>query len=188
MSQSTRWNVDFAQFAFRIRAVTLTKSNNVYDNKSISYRYRNNRQTGHEVLKAIQRVADWWAPYFSGKSSEEGDEFETRFGDIHVTRHKLIEVIPDKKIVWLTLYSKLTFLENPEEWTNTKGIFDITEKDGKTQLRLTHQGLTPEVECFENCTKGWTWFVTESLLPLIESGKGNPGFIPGTEPSPDSRG
>ncbi|WP_425476370.1 hypothetical protein [Paraflavitalea speifideaquila] len=50
-------------------------------------------------------------------------------------------------------------------------IFDITEKGGKTQLVFTHEGLTPEVECYDSCAPAWTQYLQNKLLPLINSGK-----------------
>src|SRR5438034_459499 len=60
------------------------------------------------------------------------------------------------------------------EWTGTKIIFDISEKDNKTQLVLTHQGLVPEYECFDICKNAWTTYIQNSLRSLITTGKGMP--------------
>jgi len=48
------------------------------------------------------------------------------------------------------------FTEDKNEWVGTKIIFDISEQDNKTQLRFTHQGLTPAYECYEICRGAWT--------------------------------
>jgi len=89
-------------------------------------------------------------------------------------RKKLVEVIPDKKVVWLVMKSELNFLEDKNEWTGTKNIFEITEKDGKTQIHFTHRGLVPEVECYKDCSVGWKRYITGSLLHLLTKGKGKP--------------
>ena len=131
-------------------------------------------QTPNEVFKAVNNVRGWWSEELEGNSENLDDEFTYRHGDIHYSKHKLIEVIPDEKVVWLTLDSKLTFVEKQNEWNNTKVIFEISKQNDKTRLHIIHEGLVPDFQCFENCTKGWTYYLENSLLPLITTGKGNP--------------
>ena len=71
-------------------------------------------------------------------------------------------------VVWLITESVLSFIDNRDEWIGTKVIFDISKKDGKTQLTFTHEGLTPEIECYDSCAPAWTQYVQNKLLPLIE--------------------
>jgi hypothetical protein len=40
---------------------------------------------------------------------------------------------------------------------------------------MTHDGLTPNVSCYNDCKKGWTYYVTESLQKLLTKGTGLPG-------------
>jgi hypothetical protein len=135
-------------------------------------------QTPEEVFNAIRNVRGWWTGYYSeeiqGNTEELNDEFSFHAGDgAHYSRQKLIEVIPNKKVVWLVTDSKLDFLEKKNEWTGTKVIFDISKKDNKTQLVFTHEGLTPEIECYNSCAPAWSQYLHNKLLPLITSGKGN---------------
>ncbi len=46
-------------------------------------------------------------------------------------------------------------------------IFDIAKNGAKTEVRFTHQGLTPEVECFKSCLRDWGWYINVSLRKLI---------------------
>ncbi|AYD48887.1 hypothetical protein D6B99_15490 [Arachidicoccus soli] len=57
---------------------------------------------------------------------------------------------------------------------DTRIEFDISEKDGKTQLRFTHRGLTPAYECYDVCFDAWTDYINGSLQDLITTGKGHP--------------
>ncbi len=134
-------------------------------------------QTASEVFNAINNVRGWWSETLEGSSEKLHDEFSYRHGDFHYSKHKLIEIVPNEKVVWLTLDSKLTFVKDQNEWNGTKMIFEISKQDEKTKLVITHLGLVPEFECFDACSKGWTYYLQNSLLPLITVGKGNPDRI-----------
>lgn len=74
--------------------------------------------------------------------------------------------------------SGLTFLEDRQEWNGTKIIFEMIPHDGKTEIKLTHQGLTQQIECYNACSPAWIQYMRFSLLPLINEGIGHPGFPP----------
>jgi uncharacterized protein YndB with AHSA1/START domain len=133
-------------------------------------------QTPEEVFTAITNARAWWSGYYSeelvGNTEKLHDEFSFRAGpDVHYSKQKLVEVVPNKKIVWLVTESNLSFLEQTDEWTGTKVIFEIAKKGEKTQLTFIHQGLTSEVECYDACAPAWTQYVQNKLLPLIETSK-----------------
>ena len=101
------------------------------------------------------------------------DEFSVRFDAMHFSKQRLVEVMPDKKIVWLVTDSKLSWLTNKTEWTNTKVSFEISNHNNKTQIHFTHIGLVPEVECYNDCVNGWNQYIG-SLFKLLTEGKGQP--------------
>ena len=131
-------------------------------------------QSPGEVFNAINNVRGWWSEELEGSSEKLHDEFSYRHGTFHYSRHKLIEVEQDKKVVWLTTDSKLTFVAEQQEWNGTTMIFEISTLEDKTQLVITHNGLLPSLQCYEGCSKGWTHYLQNSLLPLITAGVGKP--------------
>jgi hypothetical protein len=132
--------------------------------------------TVKEVFKNINSVTKWWTDDLEGNSQKLNDEFTVQFGDVHVSKQKLIEVVPDKKVVWLVTDSKLNFIKDQQEWTNTKISFELSQHDNKTQVNFTHIGLVPQVECYNSCAKGWDYFIKGSLFKLLTEGKGTPGL------------
>jgi hypothetical protein len=131
-------------------------------------------QTPKQAFDAINNVRAWWSGEIEGHTSKLGDEFTYRYKDIHYSRQKLIEVVSDKKVVWLVLDSHLNFAQDKAEWNGTKVVFEITKQGNKTEVRFTHQGLVPQIECFENCSSAWGYYINGSLWSLIATGKGHP--------------
>lgn len=129
-------------------------------------------QSPEHVFNAVRDVRSWWSGLysesFSGETRELNDEFSFRAGEgAHYSKQKLVEVVPNKKVVWLITESELSFLKQKDEWVGTKVIFEIAEKDGKTELTFTHEGLTPEIECYDSCAPAWSMYLKEKLIPLI---------------------
>ena len=131
--------------------------------------------TASNVFNHINNVSGWWAVNANGQKSEiEGqsaklnDEFIMRFGDVHYSKQKLVEVVPNKKVVWLVTDSKLNWLENDKtEWTGTKMIFELSPNGDNTVLTFTHEGLLPGKECYNRCAPSWDMFITERLRNFI---------------------
>lgn len=125
----------------------------------------------NDVFNCICNVTKWWSTDFEGNSTKLNDEFIINHPNQHYSKQKLVEVIPGKKVVWLVTESKLDWLKhNKEEWTNTKMIFEINTKGDKTILHFTHEGLTPEKECYAMCEKGWSLIVKNWLYHFITTG------------------
>ncbi|MFT3824023.1 MAG: SRPBCC domain-containing protein [Chitinophagaceae bacterium] len=129
-------------------------------------------QSPEEVFNAVNNVGAWWPGEVNGDSQKISDEFSYRYKELHHTKQKLVEVVPNKKVVWLVTYSDLNYVDHKSEWEGTKIVFDITKKGSKTELRFTHEGLVPDVECYDSCSGAWTDIITDSLQSLITTGKG----------------
>jgi hypothetical protein len=132
--------------------------------------------TPQEAFNYINDVTKWWTDDFEGHSHKLDDEFTVRFKDIHVSSQKLVELVPDKKVVWLVTDSKLNFIKDTGEWTGTKINFEISQDGDKTVIHFTHIGLVPAIECYNACTNGWDYYIKGSLQKLLTRGQGTPGL------------
>lgn len=127
-----------------------------------------------EAFKAINQPKLWWGEDIQGRTDHLGDEWTYRHKDIHVSIQKIVEFVPGKKVVWEVTEATMTFLKDKHEWKGTRIAFDIAPKGDKTEVRFTHIGVTPEVECFGICNDTWGGLIRGSLKNLIETGKGEP--------------
>lgn len=131
-------------------------------------------QSPTEVFNVIKDVRSWWSGLygeeFEGNSDKPGDEFSFRAGGgVHYSKQKLVELIPNKRLVWLVTDSRLTFIEDTQEWVGTKIRFDISEKGNRTEILFIHEGLVPQIECYNNCSAAWTQYVQGRLLAALNN-------------------
>ena len=131
-------------------------------------------QSPKEVFSAINNVRGWWSEEIEGSTEKLNDEFTYHYEDVHRCKMKLIEVIPNKRVVWLVMENYFKFTKDKSEWTGNEISFEITEKDNKTQIRFTQLGLVPAYECFDICQNAWSNYIHNSLRSLVTTGKGQP--------------
>jgi len=133
-------------------------------------------QSPEEVFAAINNVRGWWTgkPGIAGRTNKLGDEFTYRYEPHHYSKQKITEFIPGKKVVWHVTDSSLNFVEDKSEWKGTDIMFEIAQKGAKTEVRFTHVGLVPEVECYNACSNAWGSYINGSLRSLITKVNGHP--------------
>jgi hypothetical protein len=131
-------------------------------------------QSPKEVFDAINNVRGWWSEDIDGSTDKLGAEFKFRHKDLHRTTQKITEFVPGKKVLWHVLDSQINFVKDRTEWKGTDIVFEITKKNNETELRFTHVGLVPTIECYGDCAGAWGFFINESLRSLITTGTGQP--------------
>jgi hypothetical protein len=127
-------------------------------------------QTPEEAFAAVNNVRGWWAGKIDGSTDKLGAEFTYSYEPHHYSKQKITEFIPGKKVVWLVLDSQLNFVGDKNEWKGTKITFEIAKKAGKTEVRFSHVGLVPDVECYGACSNAWSSLINGSLRSLITTG------------------
>jgi hypothetical protein len=123
-----------------------------------------------EAFNAINNAKMWWAGVITGETDKLGAEFRYQYKDMHDSMQTVTEFVPGGKVVWHVTKANISFLKNKTEWEGTDIVFEITEVDGNTNVKFTHVGLNPEVECYEACSSGWNSLINNNLKNLINSG------------------
>ncbi|HEV7741113.1 MAG TPA: SRPBCC domain-containing protein [Pseudolysinimonas sp.] len=125
-----------------------------------------------EAFAAINDVRGWWTGNIEGDTRALGDVFTYRHLPEHRSVQRITESAPGKRVVWHIDDAELTFVDDRDEWIGTDVTFDISERDGRTEVRFSHLGLTPGVECYEACSNAWGFYVNGGLRKLIETASG----------------
>ena len=84
---------------------------------------------------------------------------------------RITEFVSGRKVVWHVLESEIAFTKDRTEWDGTDIIFGITPKDGKTEVRFSHEGLVPAFECYENCSNACGMLINSSLRSMVSTGE-----------------
>jgi hypothetical protein len=129
--------------------------------------------SAREAIKKISRVPEWWGISFSGNSEKQNDQFIVKMGGDSFFNFTVAELVPDKKLVWLVTDCYMPWFTDKKEWANSKLIFEFTENNGEKILDFTHEGLTPDIECYKDCKTGWTHWITRSLYSYFTTGQGD---------------
>lgn len=132
------------------------------------------RQLPEEVFSAVNNVRGWWSGAIEGHTDSVGAQFIYRYQDFHRSTQKITEWLPGKRIVWRVVDSRINFVRKKAEWTGTDIVFEITRNNGMTDLRFTHVGLVPTLECYDGCSGAWNSYITGSLRNLVTTGQAQP--------------
>ncbi len=130
--------------------------------------------TAGQAIKAISNVPGWWAQEVDGTAKKQGDQFTVHFGK---TWGKfLVSELSCDRIMWAVTDSYLDLLKDTKEWNGTRLTFQFGSVGDQTVIDITHEGLTPDKECFNDCTNGWNFYFRESLYGYLEKETGLPGI------------
>lgn len=125
-----------------------------------------------DAYEAINDVRSWWSDNVVGDTDVVGSEWYYLVPDIHFSKQVVRELVPGERVRWDFTDGYLRFINDKKEWIGTSGRFDISEKDGRTEVTFTHEGLASGDECYDVCFDAWTHYITVSLRQRIETGAG----------------
>lgn len=128
--------------------------------------------SANEATEKISKVPEWWGVTVTGSAEKQNDAFIVKMGGDSFFNFTVSELIPGNRIVWLVTDCYMPWYANKKEWAGTKLIFGLSEDNGATTLNFTHEGLTPDVECYKDCEPGWTHWIATSLFSYLTTGKG----------------
>ena len=123
-----------------------------------------------QVYAVINDVRSWWDGQIDGPTDTLGEDFRYRHSDMHDSTQAVVELVPSSRIAWLVVDAHLTFTNDPGEWKETTITFDLLPRVTGTEVVFTHHGLVPALECFEDCSSGWTHFVGGRLRDVLAAG------------------
>lgn len=119
-----------------------------------------------DALTRLTDLAGWWSPV-TGSGAAGG---ELRFTHSHVDPLVISVDTADRPrtVAWTVLAYSLP------EWVGTHITFMLRpNQSGGTTLEFRHHGLTPQLECYDHCSRGWDYFLP-SLRDYVETGTGRP--------------
>jgi hypothetical protein len=122
-------------------------------------------------------VALWWTSE-AGSFEKVGDVAKFGFsGKNGYWTFKAIALESDR-IEWECVEALHIHEGKPKEieteWLGTRTVWSMTETKGGTEVRLEHQGLTPDLLCYDICEAGWDMFFVDSLKAYLDTGTGKP--------------
>jgi len=96
------------------------------------------------VFNHLIDLSKWWPEEFEGESIKLNAEFVFRTGDAHYSKNKVLEFVPNEKLVWVATES-IRKTDN-FDWTGTKFIFELRPKGDNTLIKFTYDGVVLEGE------------------------------------------
>ncbi len=121
-----------------------------------------------EAITSKEHMKQWYFDIAEFKA-EEGFEFQFygqgHKGEQYLHLCRITELIPGKKLSYSWKYDNYD--------GNSFVSFELFEEDGKTRVKLTHEGLesfpasNPDF-AKSSFTEGWTWLIQKSLPGFLE--------------------
>jgi hypothetical protein len=131
-----------------------------------------------EVFAAVNNPRAWWMTELKGATGRVGDEFSFDVPGVHYCKLRVITQVPGELVVWRVIDGEVRFIADRDEWTGTEIRFEISETDVGTEVRFTHEGLSPADECYDACSGAWNLYAGNSLRELLTTGVGQPSTNP----------
>ena len=124
--------------------------------------------TVYDAIATIDGIRRWWTPLAEGGDAP-GALIELRFQGLdEVVAMRVDGLEPSHQVGWTCIRHT-----GHPEWEGTRISFEVRPHGEGCLLALTHEGLVPELHCFEQCQSGWRHFLG-SIRSYAERGVGSP--------------
>ena len=128
-----------------------------------------------EAFTTVRGIAGWWTEEVSG-SADRGGELRLGFPNsdgprvvLHVDTAE-----PARSIVWSV--RAVPPLPAWEEWAGTRIRIELApDGAGGTTMRFEHEGLTPQLHCYDTCSTGWDHGLAY-VRDYVDTGTHRPAF------------
>lgn len=124
--------------------------------------------TPKNVFKALNEgLNTWWGKISNEKFKNEG-QFTITFENEYWWTFEILEYIPNKELVWKCVDGEPDF---NKEWIGHILHWTIEGNKTKSTINFQQTGLTPELHCYDTCSKTWDMFISEKLNTFLEGTK-----------------
>jgi uncharacterized protein YndB with AHSA1/START domain len=120
-----------------------------------------------DALTTVSGLSAWWTR--ATGSGDAGGELTFHFDHPEPCVMRVDQATRPRSVHWTT-----TTCDFLPDWVGTRPTFIIHPVDGDaSELRFRHHGLSTELDCIEQCTRGWDHFL-DSLRQYAEVSRGMP--------------
>ncbi|WP_299201044.1 hypothetical protein [uncultured Tateyamaria sp.] len=114
--------------------------------------------------QAARQIADDLELWWSTRVDRGPSGFTIRFNTSHAT----FAIDPGstaQSFTWTCTDAHMIMegVDDPAEWKGTRLVWRIAPAPGGSMVTLTHEGLSPQIACFDTCQRGWQHFFKDSL-------------------------
>ena len=125
-----------------------------------------------EAFRIASRPSLWWGEMIHGPSSGVGDRFEWNVPGVHFTAFEVTTFDEPNQIVWEVLDSGND--HEATEWIGTHVEFTFAPSENGTTVTFVHRGLTPWLDCFGACSRGWDHHLDVGLRAYLDGEAAEP--------------
>ena len=133
-----------------------------------------------EVYQALTTGYDHWWTATQGKTFQQvGDNIAFTFPpNVSNWTLQAKSLTPNLQVILECVEAHHVIIDKPgsseTEWLGTTMTWDICSDGDKTIIDFSHQGLVPQLACYDVCSAGWDHFFVDSLQAYLNNGKGHP--------------
>ena len=137
------------------------------------------RAAAADVYRALTAGhAAWWTTC-DGRFDTVGDRIRFTFPPLaSYWTFEAAALAPNRSVGLTCVDAYHVLTDEPDaptdEWLGSAARWHIEPRNGQTDVRFVHDGLTPALHCYDVCEAGWDLFFADSLKAYLDTGVGKP--------------